>query len=59
MKTDPPQIKDDVEGSDPLSGDRVFEDRGELGRGGMGSVRKIWIPVFCATPPSSRWIRPR
>ena len=43
MKTRPPHITD-PEAEEPLGEDRSFHDRGELGRGGMGSVRRVWDP---------------
>ncbi len=42
MKTRPPTLRSD--GSEAAEEERTFEDQGELGRGGMGSVRRIWDP---------------
>ena len=44
MKTNPPGILTPDEATIAEEHERVFEDRGELGRGGMGSVRKSWDP---------------
>ena len=54
MKTSPPGIEtgfpeeDDVS-LDPLGQVRAFVDRGEIGRGGMGSVRLMWDPRILRT----------
>ncbi|NCG19543.1 MAG: cyclic nucleotide-binding domain-containing protein [Rhodobacterales bacterium] len=54
MKTSPPSIEIDCPEEvdvplDPLGQVRVFVDRGEIGRGGMGSVRRMWDPRILRT----------
>ncbi len=54
MKTSIPKVEtessnDVAERLDPLGQVRAFVDHGELGKGGMGSVRRMWDPRILRT----------